>query len=132
DALALRHRSLVPGDTEPLEVGGDRLGSAGDGPRRVGVVDAQQQRATVLFGEAPVRDGAERASEMQRAGRARREAHPDHARTLRARSSKLLVLYRLVLARLTSCGGDPSYPSHVRTGRRTKLNRPILGGSPDA
>ena len=53
-------------DAEPREVGLDRLGAALDVARGVGVVDPQQKRAAVLVGEAPVRDRAQRAAEVQR------------------------------------------------------------------
>ena len=52
----------------------DRLLAAGHVPRRVGVVDPQQQPVA----ERAVRDGAERVADVQRPGRAGREAGPDH------------------------------------------------------
>ena len=111
EALALQQRALVPADAEPLEVGDDRLGAARDVPGRVGVVDPQQERAAALVGEVPVRDGAERAAEMQRPGRARREAHADHARTLHG-------LTATVPAARTSPGGI------VPPGLWTRSTRP--------
>ncbi len=41
--LALANRALVPGEAEPLEIAEDRLLPARDVPRRVGVVDAQEE-----------------------------------------------------------------------------------------
>jgi hypothetical protein len=52
--FALAHGPLVPADTEPLEVVQDRLFSTVDVPRRVGVVDPQQQ----VIALAPVDHGA--------------------------------------------------------------------------
>ena len=74
-ALALPHRALVPGDAEPAEVGDDRLLAARDVPRRVGVVDPQQQ----VVAEAAVRDGAQRVADVQRPGRAGCEPDAGHA-----------------------------------------------------
>ena len=78
-ALALPHRALVPGDPEPLEVAEDLLLGAGRGARDVGVVDPQDERAAALVREPAVDRGRQRAAEVQRPCRARREAHPDHA-----------------------------------------------------
>ena len=50
----------------------------GHRPRGVGVVDAQHEDAAALVREAAVGDRGERAAEVQRPRRARREAHPDH------------------------------------------------------
>ena len=90
-ALALAQRPFVPADAEPLEVGDDRLGAALDVPRRIGVVDPQQEAAAVLVGEAPVRDRAQRAAEMQRPGRARREADSDHQASVSSACDGVLV-----------------------------------------
>ena len=78
-SFALPDRPFVPADPEPLEIGENRLLAAGDDALRVGVVDAQHERATVLVGECAVGDGAERVAEVERAGRARREADADPA-----------------------------------------------------
>ena len=80
-ARALADRALVPADPEPLEVGEDRV----LGPRHralgVGVVDAKQHRAALFAREQAVHERREGAPEMERAGRARREADVDgHAR----------------------------------------------------
>ena len=76
--LALANRPFFPTNAEPLEVGDDpsppRIGARG-----VGVVDAQDQHAALLVRERSVGDGGQRASEMQRAGRAGRETNADHA-----------------------------------------------------
>ena len=77
-ARALPHRSLVPGDPEPGQVAEHALLAAGHVPRRVGVVDAQQQPVA----EPAVRDRAERVADVQRARRARREPDPCHAENL--------------------------------------------------
>src|SRR4029077_17865608 len=82
----------------------DRPGGARDVPRGVGVVDPQQQRPTVLVGEAAVRDGRQRAAQVQRPGRARCEADTDHQRATQRYATapplSFLVLYGLVLGRL--------------------------------
>ena len=77
-ALARAHRSLVPLHAEPLEVADDRLLAAGHVPGRIGVVDPQQQPVA----ERAVRDGAERVPDVERAGRAGREANAFHDATL--------------------------------------------------
>ena len=82
EALALEQRPLVPADAEPLEIHDDRFRAAFDVPGRVGVVDPEQEAAAVLVREAAVGDGAQRAPEMERARRARGEAHTSHVRTL--------------------------------------------------
>ena len=84
EPLALAERPLVPGHAEPFEVGDDRLRPSLDVPRGVRVVDPQQERASVLVGEAAVRDGAQRAPQVQRARRARGEANPRHGSGLLA------------------------------------------------
>ena len=82
-ALALPHRPVVPLDAEPAQVLDDRLLSARDVARGVGVVDAQQEPVS----EAAVRDGAQRVADVQRPGRARSE--PDaHHQSVAAASSK--------------------------------------------
>ena len=63
-ALALADRALVPGELEPAEIVEDRVLPALDDPRRIGVVDAEQEHAIVLVGEAAVRDGGERVAEV--------------------------------------------------------------------
>src|SRR5581483_6741432 len=82
-SLALANGTLVPLEPEPLQVLDDALDAARDVARRVRVVDAEQQPVA----EAPVRDRAERASDVQRSGRARREADADH-QSAAAASSK--------------------------------------------
>src|SRR5262249_25446154 len=64
--LPLPPRPLVPADPEPLEVAQDLLEAAVDVPRRIGVVDPQQQRPLSLIRVAPVRDRAESVAEMER------------------------------------------------------------------
>ena len=70
----LADRAVVERDFEPREVSENRLLTALHGPRRIGVVDAQDERPCVLVCEPPVRHGRQGVSQMQRAGRARREA----------------------------------------------------------
>ena len=77
-AIALADRALVPLDPEPAQVVEDRLLAPGQVPGEVGVVDAQQHPVA----EPPVRDRAERVADVQRAGRARREADACHTVTL--------------------------------------------------
>ena len=72
--FALPDRPLLPGDAEPAEVAQNRLLAAGNGALGVGVVDAQHEDPAVLVRERPVGDGAERVAEVERPGRARREA----------------------------------------------------------
>src|SRR5439155_22743 len=93
-APALPQRPLVPADPEPLEIGDDRLEAALDVPRRIRVVDPQQQPALALVGKAAVRDRAERVAEVQRARRARREAHVDHRASLGLSSARDGILAR--------------------------------------
>src|SRR5205814_10686868 len=81
-ALALTHRALVPPETEPFEVVEDRLGAARHVPGGIGVVDAEEERPAVLVGEDAICHRAERPSQVERAGGARRKTHTDHARTL--------------------------------------------------
>jgi hypothetical protein len=73
-ALALAHWTVVPRDPEPAQVLDDRLLPARDVPRRVRVVEAQQQPVA----DATVRDRAQGIADVQRARRARRE--PDARR----------------------------------------------------
>ena len=72
--LALAHRALVPLEPEPLEVAEDLLLPARHVARRIGVVDPQQHPVA----EAAVGDRAERVADVERARRARSEAHPLH------------------------------------------------------
>ena len=76
-ALALPHRPLVERDAEPLEVLEDRLLPARDRSRSVGVVDPEHEHAAALVCEPPVRDRRQRVPDVQRPGRARREADAD-------------------------------------------------------
>jgi hypothetical protein len=69
--LALAGRAFVPREPEPVEVFEQRLFPTRDVAGGVGVVDPQQQPVA----ERAVRDGAERVAHVQRAGRARSEAH---------------------------------------------------------
>ena len=82
-ALALPHRPLVPLDAEPAQVLDDRLLSARDVARGIGVVDPQQEPVA----EAAVRDGAQRVADVERPGRARSEPHAHH-QSVAAASSK--------------------------------------------
>ena len=50
----------------------------------VGVVDPKHELAVALVGETPVGRGGQRTAEMQRAGRARREADAHHVAQSRA------------------------------------------------
>jgi hypothetical protein len=68
--LALPRRPFVPGEPEPLEILQDRVDRPRHLARPVGVVDPQQQPLAA----APVRDRRQGAAEVQRPGRARREA----------------------------------------------------------
>ncbi len=69
--LRLAHRPLVPLHAQPLQVVENRLLAARHVPGRVGVVDPQQQPVA----EAAVGDRRQRVPDVQRAGRARREAN---------------------------------------------------------
>ena len=77
-ALTLAKRALVPPDPEPLEIGEDLCLGIRLGPPRIGVVDAQDENTAVLVREPPVRDGRERAAEVQRAGRTGCESDASH------------------------------------------------------
>jgi hypothetical protein len=76
-ALALAERPFVPADSEPLELAQDLLLGPGHDAGGIGVVDPQDEGASVVVGEAAVGHGRERAAEVERPGRARGEAHPD-------------------------------------------------------
>ena len=69
----LAHRALVPRELEPAEIVQDRSLATVDGPRRVGVVDAEHEDPPVLVGEPTVRDGRQRVAEVQRPRRTGRE-----------------------------------------------------------
>jgi hypothetical protein len=75
--VALTHGAFVEADPEPGEVVENRLLALGHGAAGVGVVDAQHEHTVVRVGEDPVGDRAERVTEMERARRARCEAHAD-------------------------------------------------------
>ncbi len=98
--LALAHGALVPADAEPLEVAQDRLFPAREVPSRVGVVDSEEH----VIALAPVDHRAEGIADVQRAGRARREADALHAANVTA-------------ARLLEQGGRGSGPSRRRFRR---------------
>jgi len=72
--LALPDGTLVPLDPEPAKVVEDPVLTAREIPRRVGVVDPQEQ----VLSEAAIRHGAERIADVQRSGRARCEANAGH------------------------------------------------------
>ena len=76
--LALTDRPFVPAEPEPLEVGEDLRLRPGHLPRDVRVVDAEDEDAAALVGEATVGDRGEGTADVERAGRARREPHADH------------------------------------------------------
>ena len=73
-ALALPHRAFIPWNAEPFEVFQDRLLSARNVPRRIGVVDPQQHP----LAQPPIRGSAQGVAEMKRACGARREADSGH------------------------------------------------------
>ena len=91
------------------------IASAPPSTLRAGSVSSirSRKRAAVLVGEAPVRDRAQRAAEMQRARRAGREAHADHARTLHRR-----------------CDGSHRTPSPVGIVSRTMDATRVHGFTP--
>jgi len=74
ESLALPYRPFVPRDSEPVEVAENRLLAPLDVPRRIGVVDSEQHPVA----RAPVDDRAERVANVERARRARSEAHANH------------------------------------------------------
>ena len=92
--LALAHRSLVPVEAEPAEVGLDRLGAALDVACCIRVVDPQEEAPVVVVGEPPVRDRAQRAAEVQRSRGARGEADSDHEAESRLEVDGVEVLQR--------------------------------------
>ena len=85
DAGALADRSLVPADPEPREVGPNGLLGARHRALRIGVVDAKQHRAPLAACKQAVHERREGTPQVERAGRARREAnvdgHPPYVRT---------------------------------------------------
>ena len=77
--LRLANRPLVPLHAQPLQVVENRLLAARHVSGRVGVVDPKQQPVA----EAAVGDGRQRVPDVQRPGRARREANASHRSILR-------------------------------------------------
>ena len=69
----------VPIEAEPAHAVEDRLDRRLGGAGAVGVLDAEQELATVMAGEEPVEQGGARAADMEEAGRRRREAGDDPA-----------------------------------------------------
>jgi hypothetical protein len=63
--LALPDGTLLERHAEPVEVGEDRLLPACDGPRRIRVVDPEDEGAAAVVDEAPVGDGGQGVPEMQ-------------------------------------------------------------------
>ena len=76
-ALKLADRLAVPIEPEPFEPIENRVHRGLCGALTVGVFDAQQERAAEALGVEPVEQSRARASDMQEAGRRRREAGDD-------------------------------------------------------
>ncbi len=74
-ALALAERALVPVEPHPLHHTQDLGLALGSRPLAVGVLEAQDERASGVTGRQPVEQRGARASHMQRSSRARREAN---------------------------------------------------------
>ena len=75
-SLGLEDRALVPVQPEPRQGAIDPLGPLVAVALGVGVLDAQQERTALLTGEEPVEQGRAGASDVEIAGRRRREANP--------------------------------------------------------
>ena len=73
--FALSQRPFIPCDAEPAQILENRLLTAGDVARRIGVVDSKDEHAAARVGKGAVGDGTERVAQMQRPRRARREAN---------------------------------------------------------
>ncbi len=103
--LALTDWPLLPRDPEPLEVAHDRLLAVRDVPGGVGVVDAQEHPVA----ECAVRDHRQRVADVERAGRARREANAWHDASITS----------------AAAGLRPRGPrAHARAARRLRGPRP--------
>ena len=92
------HRPFVPLDAEPAQVLDDRLLPARDVARGIGVVDPEQHP----LAEVARRDRAECVADVQRAGRAGREADARH------RASAPVTSRRRAISRRRSSCGTPS------------------------
>ena len=118
ETAALAHRPVVPIDAEPAQVVGDRVGRALELAAGVGVVDAEEQPLAA----PPVGDGRERAAEMERPGRARREAGAArHRPNLTGRRAR----FRVTPRRSGAIGG-------AWQGRRERPYRRDTGATEDA
>ena len=94
------------------EIGDDRLLAARNVPRRVGVVDPQQQ----VVAEAAVGDGAQRVADVERSGRAGREPDASHGPSLPGRRGHVSAGCRCDRA---SSGPAPATPrARAGPGRR--------------
>ncbi len=78
-ALALAERALVPVEAHPPEHAKDLGLALGRGALAVGVLHAQDERATRVSGRKPVEQRGARTANMQRSGRAGREANTQRA-----------------------------------------------------
>ena len=74
-ALALAEGALVPVEAHPPEHPQDLGLALGRGALAVGVLHAEDERSTRVSGRKPVEQRGARAADMQRSGRAGREAH---------------------------------------------------------
>jgi len=96
--------ALVPVETKPSEPVQDRAQRLGDVPLGVGVVDPQQELATVPSGEQPVKQGRTDAADVEIAGRAGCEAGADRRHGLNDYNDRLPLLD---LAATTHTGETP-------------------------
>ena len=71
EARELAYRLIVPVKTEPGEAVMDRRDRFFGGPAAVGVLDAQQETATVTAREQPVEQRRPRAADVEKPGRRR-------------------------------------------------------------
>jgi hypothetical protein len=74
EAVALVDDLAVPGQAQPADLGQDVVGQLGAVALGVGVLDAQQHLATLLPSDQPVEQHGARPTDVQPAGRRRREA----------------------------------------------------------
>ena len=88
DALALDHRGAIPGQPQPLQALQDVVGEGLLAALLVGVLDAQQELATVALGEQPVEHRRTGRADVQRAGGAGGETHT-HLTSLSHRACSL-------------------------------------------
>src|SRR3954471_10610750 len=86
----LEHDVAVPGQPQPGQAVDDGVDGGRGRTLAVGVLDAQQHLAAVAAREQPVEQGGAAASDVEKAGRGRREAYDDtHRRACITNADKI-------------------------------------------